>query len=107
MKLAFVSLALLLAGCASQPTTAPGTAGSLAPASQEEEVRMAVEEAVAKGYRVVSEEGQTLYCRKDVKTGSRVQSTLTCLTQDQLVTQRRGTLDYINTIQKGNPQITN
>ena len=107
MKQAVTCVALLLAGCASQPTTAPGPAGSLAPASQEDEVRLAVEEAVAKGYRVVNDDGQTLYCRKDVKTGSRVQSTLTCLTRDQLVTQRRGTLDYINTIQKGNPQITN
>ena len=115
MKQAVFALALLLAGCASQPPaatptpaqTAPGTAGSLAPASAEEEVLLAVQEAVEKGYRVVSEDGQTLYCRKELKTGSRVQSTLTCLTQDQLVTQRRGAIDYVNNIQKGNPQITN
>ena len=84
MKQAALILALLLAGCASQPTTAPVTAGSLAPASQEEEVRLAVQEAVEKGYKVVTDDGQTLYCRKDLKTGSRVQSNLTCLTEDQL-----------------------
>ena len=55
----------------------------------------------------MTEDGQTLYCRKDRKTGSRVQSNLTCLTEDQLVTQRRGAIDYVNNIQKGNPQITN
>jgi len=103
MKQTVLSLVLLLAACASPPSSAPVTAGSLAPASQEEEVRLAVQEAVAKGYKVVTENGQTLYCRKDMKTGSRVQSNLTCLTRDQLATQRRGTLDYINTIQKGNP----
>jgi hypothetical protein len=107
MRQAISVLALLLTACASPPPGPPVTAGSLAPASQEEEVRRAVQEAIAKGYRVVSDDGQTLYCRKDVKTGSRVQSNLTCLTQDQLVTQRRGTLDYINSIQKGNPQMTN
>jgi len=107
MKQATLALALLLAGCASQPTTAPATAGSLAPASQEDEVLLAVQEAVEKGYKVMTEDGQTLYCRKDRKTGSRVQSNLTCLTKDQLVTQRRGAIDYVNNIQKGNPQMTN
>jgi hypothetical protein len=107
MKQAALALALLLAGCASQPTSAPATAGSLAPASQEEEVRLAVQEAVEKGYKVVNDDGQRLYCRKDLKTGSRVQSNLTCLTEDQLVTQRRGAIDYLNNIQKGNPQMTN
>jgi len=107
MKQAALALALLLTGCASQPTTAPATAGSLAPASQEDEVLLAVQEAVDKGYKVMTEDGQTLYCRKDRKTGSRVQSNLTCLTKDQLVTQRRGAIDYVNNIQKGNPQMTN
>jgi len=107
MKQAALALALLLAGCASQPTTAPATAGSLAPASEEDEVLLAVQEAVEKGYKVVTDDGQTLYCRKDRKTGSRVQSNLTCLTKDQLVTQRRGAIDYVNNIQKGNPQMTN
>ena len=107
MKQAALALALLLAGCAGQPTTAPAPAGSLAPPSQEDEVLLAVQEAVEKGYKVMTEDGQTLYCRKDRKTGSRVQSNLTCLTEDQLVTQRRGAIDYVNSIQKGNPQMTN
>ena len=107
MKQAALALALLLAGCASQPTSTPATTGSLAPAGQEDEVLLAVQEAVEKGYKVMTEDGQTLYCRKDRKTGSRVQSSLTCLTEDQLVTQRRGAIDYVNNIQKGNPQMTN
>lgn len=107
MKQAVLILAMLVSACASQPSTAPVTAGSLAPASQEDEVLLAVQEAVDKGYKVMTEDGQTLYCRKDRKTGSRVQSNLTCLTKDQLVTQRRGAIDYVNNIQKGNPQMTN
>lgn len=116
MKHAVLALAMLLSACANQPPgatsaiTAPTdhrNAGSLASASEEEEVRLAVQEAVEKGYKVVAEDGQTLYCRKDMKTGSRVKSTLTCLTKDQLVTQRRGAIDYVNNIQKGNPQMTN
>jgi hypothetical protein len=107
MKQAALALALLLAGCASQPTSTPATTGSLAPAGQEDEVLLAVQEAVEKGYKVMTEDGQTLYCRMDRKTGSRVQSNLTCLTKDQLVAQRRGAIDYVNNIQKGNPQMTN
>ena len=107
MKQAVFSVVVLLAGCASQPTGAPATAGSIAPASEEQEALLAVQEAVEKGYKVVNEDGQTLYCRKDLKTGSRVQSSLTCLTRDQLVAQRRGAIDYLNNIQKGNPQMTN
>ncbi|MDQ1309055.1 MAG: hypothetical protein QG601_323 [Pseudomonadota bacterium] len=103
MKQAVVFLALSLVACASPPPTAPATAGSLAPASEEEEIRLAVQEAVQKGYKVVTEDGQTLYCRKDLKTGSRVQSNLTCLTENQLAAQRRGAIDYVNNIQKGNP----
>jgi len=103
MKQAILSLALLLTACASSPPTGPATAGSLAPASEEEEIRLAVQEAVEQGYKVVTEHGQTLYCRKDLKTGSRVQSNLTCLTQDQLAAQRRGAIDYVDRIQKGNP----
>lgn len=103
MKQVVLSLALFLGACASPPPTAPATAGSLAPASEEEEIRLAIEEAVERGYKVVTDDGQTLYCRKDLKTGSRVQSNLTCLTKDQLAAQRRGSFDYVNNIQKGNP----
>ena len=103
MKLALASVALLLAACASPPPTVTATAGSLAPATEEEEIRLAVQEAVDKGYKVVTEHGETLYCRKDLKTGSRVQSNLTCLTKDQLAAQRRGAIDYVDRIQKGNP----
>jgi len=103
MKQAVLSLALFLVACASPPPTTPATAGSLAPASEEEEIRLAVQEAVEKGYKVVTEDGQTLYCRKDRKNGSRVQSNLTCLTGDQLAAQRRGAIDYVDRIQKGNP----
>ena len=103
MKQAVVFPALLLVACASPQPTVPATAGSLAPANEEEEIRLAVQEAVQKGYKVVTEDGQTLYCRKDLKTGSRVQSNLTCLTENQLAAQRRGAIDYVNNIQKGNP----
>jgi len=103
MKQAVLSVALLLAACASSPPTGPAAVGSLAPANEEEEILLAVQEAVDKGYKVVTENGQTLYCRKDLKTGSRVQSNLTCLTEGQLAAQRRGAFDYVNNIQKGNP----
>lgn len=55
--------------------------------------------ALPKGYRVVKEGGQELYCRRDVLTGSRTKATETCLTQAQLDAQRTGTEDYLRRIQ--------
>ena len=62
MKPASLSLALFLAACVSPPVNRPATAGSLAPAREEEEILLAVQEAVEKGYKVVTERGETLYC---------------------------------------------
>ena len=38
----------------------------------------------ARGYTLVDNDGETLYCRSDLKTGSHVQKTTTCLTGPEL-----------------------
>jgi hypothetical protein len=107
VKQAIVVLALLISGCASQPKPATVVAPGAAPTDKSAEVLKAVQEAIDKGYKIVNEDGQTMYCRKSPKTGSRVQINLTCLTEDQLVTQRRASRDYVEMIQKNsNPGIT-
>lgn len=43
------------------------------------------------GYSLVNEHGEDLYCRQDLKTGSRVQREMVCLTWKDLETLREQT----------------
>ena len=86
MRAILLASALVIAGCASQPTaTAPASAAAPAPAAAPasaaaagqpgqtatdpdlEKTRLA--EAMKHGYRVVNKDGETLYCRSDWATG--------------------------------------
>jgi hypothetical protein len=35
------------------------------------------------GYKIVNEDGRTLYCKRDLNTGSHVRKTTTCLTEQE------------------------
>jgi len=107
--------ALLLAGCAGQPTekqaapaattaanTVPtpavATADVAAPAAKESTRYVAsatdtpeaktLDEAMKMGYKVVNEKGQTMYCREDRATGSHLKKDRTCLTAQELEAAR-------------------
>src|SRR5687767_12114598 len=45
------------------------------------------------GYVIKKQNGETLYCRKDKETGSRVKSNTFCLTRDQLMQMQANTRD--------------
>lgn len=80
------------------PATAPGT--EVRTSAEKEELVKAIETAIKQGYKVVNEDGQTLYCRKELKTGSRVRSNLVCLTEDRLLAERQGAKDFLEGIQR-------
>ena len=95
MRTTLLASALVIAGCASQPTTTapvPATAPPSAAAAGQpdqtatdpdlEKTRLA--EAMKHGYRVVNKDGETLYCRSDWATGSHIQKNTVCLTAQQL-----------------------
>jgi hypothetical protein len=70
-----VLAASLLMGCASKPTE---------PVTRQVKVDSSnVAEAQAAGYKIVNENGKTLYCRKDQVTGSHVRYRTSCLTQEE------------------------
>jgi hypothetical protein len=84
-------LLVALAGCASgpEPKGTPDGVASLgaadgptdqAKADQLEAIRFAMDN----GYRIKNQNGQTLYCREDADTGSRVRTTISCLTPMEL-----------------------
>lgn len=91
MRVLPLILLAAVAGCASDPATketpeavaAVGAAG--APTDQEKADQLeAIRFAMDNGYRIKNQNGQTLYCREDTDTGSRVRTTVSCLTPQEL-----------------------
>ena len=80
-----------IAGCASGPQSksqpeAAAALGVAAGATDEEKADQldAIRFAMDNGYRIKNQNGQTLYCREDTDTGSRVRTTISCLTPQEL-----------------------
>ena len=106
MRLVIFSCALIMAACAGQPTTptAPGTAPPttvVAKASQKPPAGLvgadgkinaeALANARKMGFTPVSENGQVLYCRTDLKTGSHLARETICMTLDEFEKLREQT----------------
>jgi hypothetical protein len=80
-----------IAGCASGPESkdSPEDAAALGVAEgatdQEKADQLeAIRFAMDNGYRIKNQNGHTLYCREDADTGSRVRTTISCLTAQEL-----------------------
>ena len=76
----------VLAGCASQNTAAPPPATTYAATDVPEATTL--EEAQKLGYKIVNEDGKTMYCRETRKLGSHVQTNRTCLTEAEMYEAR-------------------
>lgn len=59
------------------------------------------------GYTRVVMDGQELYCRNDVATGSRTERHTVCLTPAQVAAQQARAQDYINKVQRSGAFNTN
>jgi hypothetical protein len=99
MRIPLTGLALILvAGCASQPEkaappAAPPVATKAAPAAAAPvagatTAPKTVQQAQAAGYKIVNENGKTVYCRDQMKTGSHVRMETICLTAEELEAAR-------------------
>ena len=69
-----------LSGCASKPQQPPVTRQVQVTTANVEDVQKA-------GYKVVNKDGQKLYCRTDLITGSHVRTRTQCLTEQELAAQ--------------------
>jgi hypothetical protein len=81
MRIVIVAAAALLTACASQQAPkqeAPPAATNQVPVTEKN-----VHSAIHSGKKIVDEKGNTLYCKVETKTGSRLQKTTTCLTEAQ------------------------
>jgi len=73
-----------LSGCASQQPQQPVTRQVKVTTANVEEVQRA-------GYKIVNKDGEKLYCRTDLITGSHVRTKTQCLTEKELYDQMEET----------------
>jgi hypothetical protein len=91
---------IVLAGCASQPTPAPS--------AEPHRVKVDASNVVAvqrAGYKLVNKDGESLYCRTDTVTGSRLQTRTICLTERELDDQMNATKQGMERINQAAPPL--
>jgi flagella basal body P-ring formation protein FlgA len=85
-------LALLLAGCAGTPPAKPGDAPkpvtSVASANSTDKngavTADKIMEMKKEGYTIANQNGETYFCRRELKTGSRLARETVCLTEREI-----------------------
>jgi hypothetical protein len=115
MRIVIVLSALAIAACTSTQKAPPQTATTYVNSATGATVTQVdvpvtdsgdvdtkrLEQAKKDGYQVVNKDGETLFCRSEMKTGSHVQKETTCLTAKQLDAMheqtRIGVQSYIHT----------
>lgn len=113
MRVVIISITLAaLAGCADQPPVASPTPSTryissspviTATAAGGAKTDQIVVDAKRKGYTVVTENGEQLFCHKDARTGSHLATETTCLTAKQMEDLRMETQRRLQTFQMQMP----
>ena len=115
MRVVIFTCALILTACAGQPTVpaaAPTTV--VAKASQKSAVASPIDangklnadalvNAKKLGFTPVDKDGQVLYCRTDLKTGSRVERETVCLTAQDIQDLRSQTQQNMSDFARRTP----
>ena len=91
MRVLTLILLAAISGCAAGPQSkssledaaALGVADDATDQEKADQLE-AIRFAMDNGYRIKNQNGQTLYCREDADTGSRVRTTISCLTPQEL-----------------------
>ena len=96
MRTLLISMALLVAGCASRPADSPRTEVVQVPPGTTEISTLSpadklVADAKKLGYTLVNENGEVYYCHTVLKTGSHARYETTCLTQKEMTDLREQT----------------
>lgn len=84
MLVSAAALAALVSGCATKPAAPPVTRQAPVTTANVEDVQKA-------GYKIVNKDGQKVYCRTDLITGSHVRTRTQCLTEQELYDQMQET----------------
>ncbi len=92
---------ILVTGCSAQPTPKAAAATTYAPTELPPATK--VDEALKMGYKIVNEDGKTLYCRETTKLGSHVRKDRVCLTAEELATVRDANQRNFENMKKAAP----
>jgi hypothetical protein len=94
----------LIASCASRPHSPPAVpvvAQNTVPAAVNPVAT--VQEARLAGNKIVDQDGATVYCREQLKTGSHLRKELICLTAEQLEAARDASKRNLDQMQRRIP----
>lgn len=83
---------------ADEPNTAPSTATAASDQISSIDDEKRISYGRKQGFRRVVKDGEEMFCRREVVTGSRLKSNVTCLTQAQLDVQMQGARDFIDRV---------
>jgi hypothetical protein len=92
-------LLLAVAGCATSASQSPPV-----PHQVPVDAKNVVDVQRA-GYKIVNRDGQTLYCRRDVATGTHINNQTTCLTEQQLAEQMSDSQQGLERVQQQSSQL--
>jgi hypothetical protein len=94
----------LVGGCASQPDSPPAAPVAAPPvASATATQAKTVQEASIAGYRIVNQNGEPMYCREQLKTGSHLRKETICLTAKELEIAREASKRNLEQMQRRIP----
>jgi hypothetical protein len=99
MKFTCVILSSLLVGCAAQTHSLP--LSRLENSNPTHEGELDSKEMIAmqrRGYKLINENGQALFCRSEFKTGSHLEKVTTCMTAQEIRRIRDATRKVIEQI---------
>ena len=95
---------LLVAGCASEPNAPPAApAASPVAAAATEPQPETVQAAWKAGWKLVDQNGNKVYCREQLMTGSHMRKETICLTTAQLETAREASRRNLEQMQRRAP----
>jgi hypothetical protein len=102
MRLSLWTLVPLLAatGCATTQSPSPPPAAHQVPVDAKNVV-----DVQRAGYKVVNRDGEKLYCRRELATGSHLNYQTTCLTEQQLTEQNGDAQQQMERIQQQSSQL--
>src|SRR5688572_9610295 len=100
-----LGMSVLAAGCASQPESLPvaPVAAQTAPPATTTTAGTTVQEARMAGYKLVNQNGKTVYCRDQLKTGSHMRKDTICLTAEELEAARSASRRNLEQMQRKVP----
>jgi hypothetical protein len=103
--LCFAVAFILTAGCALQPGIAPVAPAAVAVESVAAPAKPAdtLQEAKLAGYKIVNNNGKTVYCREQLMTGSHMRKEIICLTKAELEIAREASRRNLEQMQKRVP----